>query len=156
MLPFKISKTQVILQDVKNIDLDDVTEVKNDSIFSIDPIPVRSYEKDDLVQMDISIEMNVDYTTLARHGYTTLDFFSDIGGIQSISMSFIGVFLSMWNYSQLDNFLVSKLYRPGHMLDSDLLSVNYYSCSNILQFCVERILPRKLACCTKKRKFEAL
>ena len=63
MLPFKISKTKLFLQD-EDIDLDDLTEIEDDSVFSIDALPVRSYEKDYIVQMDISIEMNLEYTTL--------------------------------------------------------------------------------------------
>ena len=63
------------------MDLDDITEIYDDSVFQIEPLPVRSYEKDYFVQMDISIEMNLDQTTLARTGYTTLDVLSDVGGI---------------------------------------------------------------------------
>lgn len=59
MLPYKISKTQIFLQD-KDIDLDDLTEIYDSSIFQVEALPVRSYEKDYIVQMDISIEMNLD------------------------------------------------------------------------------------------------
>ena len=48
---------------------------------------------------------------MARDGYTLLDFFSDIGGIQGILVSAAAIFLGMWNYNNFDNFLVSKLYK---------------------------------------------
>lgn len=71
----------------------------------------RSYEKDYLVQMDISVEMNLDHVTLARTGYTTLDVLSDVGGIQSILMSAMAMLLSVWNYNHFDNYMASRLYQ---------------------------------------------
>ena len=41
-------------------------------------MPIRSYEKDYVVQMFITIEMNFDQVTIARTGYTTLDVLSDV------------------------------------------------------------------------------
>ena len=73
---------------------------------------IKSYEKADRsVQMDITIERNLDLTTVDRDGYTVLDLISDIGGIQGILFSAVAVIMSFWNYNFLDNFLVSKLYR---------------------------------------------
>ena len=42
---------------------------------------MRSYEKDYVTQLDISIEMNLNQRQVARDGYTVLDYISDIGGI---------------------------------------------------------------------------
>ena len=61
--------------------------------------------------MDIQIEMNLNLLQVARDGYTLLDFFSDIGGIQGILISGTSIFLAIWNYNNFDNFLVSRLYR---------------------------------------------
>ena len=44
-------------------------------------MPKRSYEKDDNVQMDITIEMNLDYVTQIRTRYTILDVLADVGGM---------------------------------------------------------------------------
>ena len=63
MLPYQVSKSQVFLQDY-SIDLDKLTEIYDDSIFNIEPLPIRSYEKDYDVQMDISIEMSLDLKIL--------------------------------------------------------------------------------------------
>ena len=61
--------------------------------------------------MEISIAMNLDLVTMLRSGYTVLDVLSDIGGIQGIVMSGVGMFLSVWNYSNFDNYMASKLYK---------------------------------------------
>ena len=94
-----------------DLDLDDLTEIENNSIFEIESMPVRSYEKDYLVQMEITVEMNLDKKTMARSVYNTLDVLSDVGGIQGIVMSIIGLFLGIWNYNNFDNFMASQLYK---------------------------------------------
>lgn len=91
--------------------MDDLTEIYDGTIFRIEPLPIRSYEKDYIVQMDISIEMNLDLATLARSGYTPLDVLSDVGGIQSILISALGIFIGILNYNNFDNFMVSQLFK---------------------------------------------
>ena len=81
------------------------------SIFRFGAEPTRPYEKDYDVQLDIQIEMNLNQLQIARDGYTLLDFFSDIGGILGIFVSASAIFLTIWNYNNFDNYLVSKLYR---------------------------------------------
>ncbi len=63
------------------INLDDLTELENGSIYKLDDQPPISQEKDYAVQMDITVEMNLDQKVIARAGYTILDFISDIGGM---------------------------------------------------------------------------
>ena len=63
------------------MDLDAVTELADDKIFTIYREPDRSYEKDFDTQFDFYIEMNMDIKEYNRSGYNILDFFSDIGGI---------------------------------------------------------------------------
>jgi len=58
-IPFIVSTTELFLQDVKAISLDDLTELSNDSVFKLEPKPLMPYEKDAVVQMDISIMMNL-------------------------------------------------------------------------------------------------
>ena len=53
----------------------------DESIFSIDALPVRSQERNRFVQMDLTVEMNLNYRSVARQIYTILDVLSDIGGI---------------------------------------------------------------------------
>ena len=70
----------------------------------------RSYEKDYDVQLDITIEMNLNQKILFREGYTVMDYISDIGGLQGILISGAAMLLSISNYNNLDNFLVTHLY----------------------------------------------
>ena len=80
-------------------------------MFHLEQLPTKSYEKDYHVQLDITIEMNLNQLVIARDGYTALDFISDIGGMQGMLIAGAAFLLSIWNYKQLDNFLVGKLYR---------------------------------------------
>ena len=57
--PFRVSTTALTLQDVKSISLDKFTALDDNSLFTLEQLPVRPYEKDDNVQMDITVEMNL-------------------------------------------------------------------------------------------------
>lgn len=48
--------------------------------------------------MEITIERNLDLMQYERSGYTLIDVFSDIGGIQSIIISGISIVISFFNY----------------------------------------------------------
>lgn len=55
--------------------------------------------------------MSLDQTLIERTGYTVLDILSDVGGLQGIFVSVIFLFLSVLNHNDLDNYLVSKLFK---------------------------------------------
>ena len=59
-IPFKISSTQLYLQDHRFVNLDDLTELDEASIFKLELKPVQPFEKERYVQQDITIEMNLD------------------------------------------------------------------------------------------------
>ena len=61
--------------------MDDLTELDDSTIFKLEMLPVKTYEKDYDAWMDFTIEMNLDQQVIARTGYTYLDFISDIGGL---------------------------------------------------------------------------
>ena len=63
------------------INLDEITELEDASVFKLEMLPLRSYEKDYDVQLDVTIEMNLDQRVISREGYTTFDLISDIGGM---------------------------------------------------------------------------
>ena len=73
-------------------------------------LPLKPYEKDYNVQMDITVEMNLNQVIIARDGYTYLDFLSDIGGMQGMLISLIALFIGFWNYNHLENYMVSNLF----------------------------------------------
>ena len=62
----------------------------------------------------------MDLTLIQRNGYTLLDILSDVGGFQGILISGITFILGILNYNDLDNYLVSKLFK----YDSDALTVS--------------------------------
>lgn len=75
-----VTKTSLELQD-EYFDLDSITELRDSSVFSIDELPVKSYEFDEITLSNFSFEMNLDLLRIFRQGYTFLDLISDIGGI---------------------------------------------------------------------------
>lgn len=91
--------------------MDDLTELDDDSLFRLKPLPLRPYEKDFDVQMDITIEMDLTLNILARSGYTVLDLLSDIGGMQSILISTFAILLGILNYNHFDTYLASRLFK---------------------------------------------
>ena len=50
--------------------------------------------------------MNLSEIVVARDGYKILDYISDIGGIQGMLISAFALLLGIWNYNNLDNFLL--------------------------------------------------
>ena len=60
--------------------------------------------------MQIAVEMNLDHATLARTSYTILDVLSDVGGIQSIVMSAMGLVIAIWNYNHFENYMFVLQY----------------------------------------------
>ena len=103
-------KASIDLQDMV-LDLDSLTEVEDDSLFSLHRFPSRSYEKDYFAQFDLSVEMQMDTIEYKRMGYHLLDFISDIGGVQSLMFSMFAFMISVWNYNMIDNYMVSRLYK---------------------------------------------
>ena len=55
--------------------------------------------------------MDLNQVIIARNGYTVLDFFSDIGGIQSILITGSAFVVYAWTFNSLDDYMVTKLYR---------------------------------------------
>ena len=108
--PIRLSSTQLFLQD-GTINLDDLTELDDASIFSLESMPVLPYEKDYNAQADVTIEVNPNLRVVARDMYTFLDLLSDIGGMQGILISGMAYALAFWNFNQFDNFMVSRLFK---------------------------------------------
>ena len=82
-------------------------------------MPVRPYEKDYDVIMEITVERNLDQVVVVREGYTILDYLSDIGGMQGLIFSGFALLLSLWNYNYFDDHLVSRLYKFEQLASAD-------------------------------------
>ena len=105
-----VSTTQLILQD-EYLNLDDLTELSDASVFRLESLPLRSYEKDYDTVTDITFEMNLHQKVIARNGYTVLDFLGDVGGLDGLLTSTVALFFSFWHFNRFDNFMVQRLYR---------------------------------------------
>ena len=66
--------------------------------------------------------------------------------MQGIFISAVSLFLSAWNYDQLNVYLVSKLFKAPDVTLSPSNS------AQIREFCFDRLLPSRLVCCKKRRK----
>ena len=145
-----------MLQD-ELINLDDLTELEDTTVFQLEQLPNKSYEKDYDVQVDITIEMNLNQLVIVREGYTIFDFLSDIGGMQGILISFAAIFLGVWNYHFMDNFLVTRLYRLGQIklqrtseeFGKQQLVLTNSSLRSICDYFCEK-LPSCCQCCFQK------
>lgn len=107
---FQVSTTKLFLQD-EIVNLDDFTELSDESIFKLELLPMQPYEEDLVTLMDITVEMNLDLRVVARNGYTFLDYLSDIGGMQSMLISAVAYFMAIWNYNYFDNYMVTRLFK---------------------------------------------
>ena len=115
---------------------------------------MQSYERaDPYVQMQLTLERNLNLIEVSRDGYTLLDWFSDIGGIQGILISLIGLFLGVWNYNNLDNFLASQLYQIRRKQDRKEITISVFGGLKDY-FC--DMMPSCMQCCRNGRNERAL
>lgn len=101
------------------------------------------------MQMDITIEMNLDLIVIFRQGYTILDLLSDIGRAQSILVSAISFWIGAWNYRMVDNYIADKLFRVvehKNMIPVKLAKTSCYY--NFIEY-IKDCLPQKLICCKR-------
>ena len=105
--------------------------------------------------MEISIEMNLDQKTIARTGYTILDVLSDVGGIQSILISGFGILIGVWNYSNFENYLASRLYKIKNGTDD--LIIQPPRLLNNFEFFIDMVpLKFRSRCCRKSRMMRGI
>ena len=95
--------------------------------------------------------MSTDQNLIYRYGYYLLDLLADVGGIQGILIFLISFILSILNHSQLDSYLVSRLFKS-----ETVRLTPFAKCENIKQFCIDKLLPQRLVCCRTDRKQVAL
>ena len=66
--PYKISLEALELQDHK-IKLDSITQETHEALFAMEEMTSRSYEKDENVLADLTLEMNLNLRQIEREGY---------------------------------------------------------------------------------------
>lgn len=109
-MPLIVSSFEVELQD-ELINLDEITEIANATNFLVTRGLSRSFEQNDITQMDLVFVRDLDYKKINRSQYSILDIISDVGGLLGILMGAVSVFIFIWNYNSLDNYMVSKLFK---------------------------------------------
>ena len=114
-------------------------------------------EEDDLVQ-GIQIEVNANLTLIQRSGYHIIDLLSDVGGLQGLLISAISVFLSVWNYKNLENYLAVKLFKFENIDSVELDSAKAVpsQVQTLKLFCMDKVLPSKLVCCRRDVRQSAM
>ena len=63
--------------------------------------------------------MSFDIIEISRNSYKIVDLLSDIGGMNGILLSGALLFLSIWNFNNFDNTIVSRLYKIEVPSDSE-------------------------------------
>ena len=145
------------------IDLDEITKIYDDSIFELKALPKRAYEKDTVVLMDITIELDLDRKLIKRMCYSLLELMSDVGGMIGILMVFLSSIVSCFNYNNFDNYMVSRLFKIKKLDSEANLSNQYFqradfidpsNYNNFLEYFLS-IMPCKKCCCLCCRKSRA-
>ena len=162
-LPYKISLEDLELQDHK-IKLDSLTQETHEALFEMEEMTGRSYEKDDHVLADLTLELNLNLRHIEREGYQSLDLLSDVGGIWAILSGVFSALLTVLNFNNLDTFMASRLFKIKKE-NADVVKYenyseqsNYFSppkFDNLKQYAM-RVLPQKLVCCKQSRKERAI
>ena len=157
-LPYKLTQTDLELQDLL-LDLDQLTVMKDKTVFELEPMAPRPWGFDQNVLQNISIEMNLDLKYLSRDGYTVLDLLSDIGGIQGLLFSFAAIFVGFINYNQVENHLVKKLFvrkdaKGSYEMGPDIQTSRFREtcCQNLAEYFQENCLS---TCCGKGKRDRA-
>ena len=157
--PYSVKKTRLQLQDL-HIDLDQLTELEDSSIFKFEKLPPQIINNRQEVMQMVSFEMNMDMDSVVRLSYTFIDMMSDIGGIQSIIFTTFALFLSVLNHNYFDSYMAQKLYkleklqhRRPEQAEPEFLSPSRLA--NSLEFLIDS-LPEKCVCCRKSRHQKGL
>lgn len=111
LIPFKLSVSNLYLQDSSSIELGDVTLHEEAGLFAINPLSIMPYEKKDNVWVSVTIERDLHLTELQRTTYNFFDFVSDIGGLSGFLFPFFAIVVNIWSFNSFDNTMVSKLFR---------------------------------------------
>ena len=149
VLPFKVSKTHLELQDYV-VNLDTITEQNILTPFKLEQLPSSTQELRKGIQMELTFELNLDLAVIQRVGYTLIDLLSDIGGVQAILVTLISMFVWLCNYNNFDNHMASQLFKT-HKEDSGKNSGEFELFSPTKFFNLKELAIDKCACCCRRR-----
>ena len=148
------------------MELDELTAIVEPYIFKLQPKQIIPYEKDKETIIEVSVEMNLDYIRVYRGVTTILDCLSDVGGLQGLLASMVGLFLGACNYNLFDNYMASQLFTIEEVQpsDSDADSdkkdlpdkLKYPGCLTNFKDWLMDFLPDKCRCCKRSKQALAL
>ena len=117
-LIFEVQRSELELQDLL-FDLDELTMLQDQSVFSVGKVYNRPYEKDPDLMTSIVIETNLDQLFIQREGYTILDLLSDVGGLSGIGIWILDILTKILNYDYMNSYMTSKLFKlKNRQIDS--------------------------------------
>ena len=105
-------------------------------------------------------EVNLDKHVILREHYNILDLLGEVGGVQTILISFFQFILYLINYHHFDTFMASKLYKIKKLEDEEQKSKTYFErsdyfkpgkCRNLYDFMLDSLHDR-LKCCKESRQ----
>ena len=91
-----------------------MTGYDNEEFFELREKPLNIFgiaTESSKAPLTISFEMNKDKQLLQRSHYSSLDFLSDIGGMQGLLLSIFGYFIAVLNSQNSEEWLVSNLFK---------------------------------------------
>ena len=74
--------------------LNDVTKMEIEGLFSMQRQYSRPYEESDNTWIMVTVEMDTNLTVYDRSVYTYFDLLSDIGGLNGILMTIVGLIIA--------------------------------------------------------------
>ena len=123
------------------------------------------YEKFDSTWISVTIERNFDIWQYERSVYTLLELISDVGGFTSALLVMLALTAQTWNFNNLDNFMVSRLFKikktkeeiaehPEEFFNqSDFIRVGNFP---YFKEWFKRMIPKKCWFCKQSRREIAL
>ena len=111
IVPFKVEKTRLELQDYDTAMLDDLTRININNIFRLKKQDVLPYEKEDNTWLSVTIERNLDIMHYERSVYTMLELISDVGGFNGALILLLALLSQIWNFNNFENFMVTRLFK---------------------------------------------
>ena len=92
--------------------LDKVTQTNLEDIFTVRKYDKVPYERPYTgYWASATFEMDFDMWYIERNKYTVFDLLSDVGGLLGILTAISSIMISIWNYQNFDNFMVSRLFK---------------------------------------------
>ena len=137
------------------LNLDDVTELEDASVFKIKQhgkFPAET--STEFYVYGISLDVNLDQTVVSRSGYTFLDVLSDVGGLESIIISFMAIFLSIINFNNLDNHMVTHLFQLSSKSPEKVDNFSLKDVNGIKEYIQNTFCSKIFFCCKRNRRQE--